>query len=84
MEPSSIGMAKSPLWVHAEEDCDDEAAMLIRKGWMGCTLTRILRSLHILKFPPESTNSPESSVKPMTCAVVEMLDRKGASVEDIV
>lgn len=67
-----MGMGKSPLWVHADEDCAEEAAMLTVNGVMDCTLTRSRRSLHMLNFPPESTNSPLSSSSLSTRAVAEI------------
>jgi hypothetical protein len=52
--------------------------MFTPKGVMGRTLTSSERSLHMLKLPPESTNSPESLLTPTSRAVAEMRVTVGA------
>lgn len=54
-----------------------EAAIDIPNGVMVWTLTSMLRSLHMLKLPPVSINSPEVSMS-TTLVVAEIVLSRGA------
>ena len=88
MDPSVVGIGKSPRCVHLGTDLFCTAAIPIANGVILCTLTSMDKLLLMQKFPPVSTSSPVLS-KSITLVLADMNRSIGASevgqfVEDVV
>ena len=67
--------------MHVGADLSGDAAIEIPNGVICCTLTNMDRSLHMLKFPPVSIDSPEQPMS-ITLVVAKICCKTGVELGD--